>query len=148
MFNRGETGNAEKFLGMLAQHFPGYLPGWVALAQVQLCLEHKEAFRASMERIAALHDAAGTLALDDRIGLAAVLASAGDAEGLRTQIRQCVETANEVELRKLSGNTLLCFVLFAQDTGAGSSRPEIIRMARELLPAELLKQAQADTSGR
>ena len=80
-------------------------------------------------------------ASDDAAGLSV-------SEGLRTQIRQCVETANEVELRKLSGNTLLCFVLFAQDTGAGSSRPEIIRMARELLPAELLKQAQADTSGR
>jgi hypothetical protein len=147
MFNRGENENAEKFLGILVRHFPDYLPGWVALAQAQLCLEHREAFRASVDRIAALQAAAGSLALDDRIGLAAVLASAGDSEGLRKQIRLCVGTANEAELRKLSGNTLLCFVVFAQDTGEGASRPEIMRLATELLPPAMLKEVREAMSG-
>lgn len=146
MFERGEREPAEKFLNILVRHFPNYLPGWVALAQVQLALERGEAFRASFGRIASLQSTADSLALDDRIGLATVLATAGDIEGMRKQIRLCVDAADEAGLRRLNANALLCFVLFAQDTGEGASRPDIMRLATELLPAEMLKQVRAATS--
>lgn len=149
MFDRGELQNAEKFFNALVRHFPDYLPGWVALAQVQLCLERAEAFRVSCGRVAALQAVGSAgLALGDRIDLATVLASAGDSEGLRNQIRLCVAAAEEAALRKLNANTLLCFVLFARDTGEGASRPEIMRLAIELLPADMLKQVQASAGGR
>ena len=147
IFDRGERENAEKFLGVLVRHFPDYLPGWVALAQVQLCLERADAFRTSCGRIASLQTVGSAgLALDDRIGLVTVLASAGDTEGLRREIRRCVETADESALRKLNANTLLYFVLFAQQTGEGASRAEVMRLATELLPEEMLKQVRAATS--
>ncbi|MFT3868560.1 MAG: hypothetical protein QM715_08680 [Nibricoccus sp.] len=148
VFERGEREPAEKFLGILVRHFPDYLPGWVALAQVQLSLEHKEAFQASLGRIVSLQGQTDALALDDRIGLATVLATAGDIDGMRKQIRLCVNTADEAGLRRLNANTLLCFVLFAQDTGEGASRPEIMRLATELLPSEMLKDVRAATNRR
>jgi hypothetical protein len=140
LFERGEQVDAEKFLNLLVRHYTDYLPGWVALAQVQAGLNRVEAFRASVRRIAALQSQAQGLALDDRIGLATVFAMAEDLESMRKHTRACLDSADEKALRRLSANLLLNFILLAQDTGEAPSRPALMRQATELLPGYMQKQ--------
>ncbi|MFT3783219.1 MAG: hypothetical protein QM790_14515 [Nibricoccus sp.] len=147
LLERGEASEAEGFLRTLVQHYPDYLPGWVALAQAQLNLEQTSAFQGSCARIVALRGNAASLALDDRINLATIYAVTGNQDAMRQEVRLCVDAADERNLRKLNINTLLWLVIFAQDTGEGSRRPDIMQTAINLLPPDMLKQVQAGLSG-
>ena len=148
MFDRGDHADAEPYLKELVRQCPDYLPGWIMLAQVQLALERDNDFRTSLGRIQALQDGASALGLDDRIGLATVLAVFGDMDGVRREIRRCVEAVDEKGLRKLAENRLLWFVRLAQETGEGRRRPELMKLAAGLLPEEMTKQVQAISATR
>ena len=148
MFDRGEHADAEIYLKEMVRQYPDYLPGWIMLAQVQLVLDHENDFQAISIRIAALQSGADALALDDRIGLATVLAVAGDMDGVRREIRRCVEAADEKNLRKLDANRLLWFAKLAQTTGEGLLRPELMQQVFSILPQEMSKQVQASSTAQ
>jgi hypothetical protein len=141
-WERGEKPEAEQMLADVVRRYPDYLPGWIVTAQVQLAQNQTEKFRTTYNRIVALQAQAGDLALDDSIGLATLLAATGDAEGMRRQVQWCVYVADEEALRKLSPNVLLNFILLAQDTGAASRQPALLRLATDQLPAYLRERVR------
>ena len=68
---------------------------------------------------------------------------AGDLDGMRTQIKLCLESADEEKLRRLNPKQLLAFVLLIQETGEAINRSALLRQATELLPGYMKKQVPA-----
>jgi hypothetical protein len=142
-WERGEKSEAEPMFNDVVRRYPDYLPGWIVLAQVQFGMNQTEKFRATCGRVVALQGQAAGLALDDRIGLATLLAMTDDLAGMHRQVGICADAADEAALRRLNPNTLLNFIVLAQEAGEAARRPGLLRLATGLLPEYLRKQVQA-----
>jgi hypothetical protein len=144
LFASGDYEGAGQFLKVMLDRFPSFLPAWITMAQVQLCQDRSEAFRASVAQIGENIGAADQLVFPDRLNLAIVLAAAGDTTGARTQIRTCMAEAAETNLRRLPQDSLYYFSYLARELGEGAARPEVVKLALSLLPKERLKQFEAE----
>lgn len=143
LMESGSPLQAAQQLGALLERQPDDLPAWIALAQALIASNRLENFDVAHAAIMARLGQASTLALDDRIGLAAILAISGDRPGSGRQLGAILDTADEAALRRLAPDALLRLVLLARDSGGQTSHPAAMQLINRLLPQYLRARLQA-----
>ncbi|MGC4071340.1 MAG: hypothetical protein QM760_02235 [Nibricoccus sp.] len=129
---------ATRFLPALEQ-YPQFLPAQIARARVQLLRRDNTAFLAAMRQLLTLSSQFPTLALEDRVQLALLLAVVGNDSNARREFSYCWDQAGQrtVDFRKLSPSAL---VYMLQQSARLEIKPpvELEQLARTLLPPQWL----------
>ena len=76
------------------------------------------------------------LPLDQRVGLAVLLARNKQTELAREETRTCIDQLNEAELRSLSTGSLYRLLVLIRGFGLRIDQPAMLDLTRDLLPPE------------
>jgi hypothetical protein len=113
-----------------------YLPALVCLAQVQQSRGDVSAFRQTVQQIRTNLGKAGTMPLEDRVGLAMVMAFANDPSQVREQLTGALQAADERSVRHLLPDTLMNLVDLTRQMKLTDQYARTYQLAVDLLPPE------------
>lgn len=127
--------NASKVL----RRFPADLGALVAKAEIALAEGENDEFTQDVDVIVRriTGGADQTLAWDQRVNLAVVLAQGHHVDLARTRLKQCLDEADEEKLRSLSTNSLYRMHVLRKALGLTIKDPSRLELALELLPPDL-----------
>jgi hypothetical protein len=117
--------------------FPHSVPALAMLAYFQGKAGEAEAFRGTLDRIAAEPVRGGALAPGDAVRLAFDLAAGGRADAARDVLRPCLARLDERALRHLTTGSLRDLLFLSERLRVPIIDPALRRLAIELLPPYL-----------
>jgi hypothetical protein len=124
------------------RRYPADLGALAAQAQVDAATGDEAGFATTVKRLkprlAGIMER--RLAWDRRVSVAVVLARANELELARKETSRCLSEANEGRLRSLSTGSLYRLQVLGKAFDLTMTDPELRRLARELLPADLRTQ--------
>jgi hypothetical protein len=130
------------------KRFPADLGAWVARVQVEMATGQQPAKAPSLPTLVSMveNGADRVLAWDRRAALAIVLARGQRNDLAREQVRRCLATASEEQLRSLTSSPLYRLLYLARSHGLEFPDPELARLAPVLLPHDLRERLGRTTA--
>jgi hypothetical protein len=146
-----ETGQLDRaaLAGQALRRFPADIGALVARAEVELARSDSAAFARTSEQLKTrLRGGADrNLLWDQRVGLAVVFARAKQNELAKEQVRKCLTTADEFQLRALSTGALYRLMVLGRAFGLSFEDSKLQSLAMDLLPPDL-RERLAERSSR
>lgn len=125
--------------GKVLRRFPADLGALLAKAEISIAEGNTEEFTQNVDVLIRRlgGGAEQSLAWDQRVNLAVVLAQARHMDLARQRLKQCLDEVDEEKLRSLSTNSLYRLHVLRKALGLTIKDPSRLELSRELLPPDL-----------
>lgn len=126
-------------VGQSLRRFPADLSAWVARVQVEMAGAQQPTQVPSLSNVISIVENRGDriLAWDRRVALAIVLARGQRMDLAKEQVRRCLASATEENLRSLTSGPLYRLLYLGKTFGLSIPDEEARALALDLLPAEM-----------